>query len=578
MSRLRSILQVNSNIKRLLNKNEQHSLDRVVVLSIGGAILELLGIAVLLHTVLSILRPDFIDHNTITSWLKRVLSITDNRVFLLTLSTLLLVVYILKNSSLVIINKKQIKIAYQISDIISNRLFTFIGKSEYSYFKKNKTSEIINSLILATINFPESIVLPSILLWSELVVILILLAAILIYNPYLFLFTVVVMVPAAVILIRINRKKLLNQGEEFNKNIPRLLETINELAMGMANIKLWNGLPYFIEKYNSYKQDCYKLKQKIHLSAQYIPLRMYEVIAIAGILCIVVFGIITGYDLLSIISFVSIYAGVSFRLLPSINRVIGASNHLATHNYVLESINYETIEETASSAINQINFEKTIQLTDVSFAYENGKQILSSINLEIKKGEYVGLIGKSGEGKSTLVNVITSLLIPTSGEIRLDGRKLSAEEFPSYRYLFSYVKQDIFMLNSSILENVAFLAKDVDLEKVKKCLKQVNLWEWVSSLRNGLDTRVGELGNKISGGQRQRIAIARALYKDADIFIFDEVTNNLDLESKAQTLKAIEMLREEEKTAILITHKPEELAICDTVYTIENAKLTKQSL
>ncbi|MGB1039224.1 MAG: ATP-binding cassette domain-containing protein, partial [Bacteroidia bacterium] len=130
-----------------------------------------------------------------------------------------------------------------------------------------------------------------------------------------------------------------------------------------------------------------------------------------------------------------------------------------------------------------------------------------------------------------------------------------------------------FMLNSSILGNVAFLDKNPNIDKVKSCLEKVNLREWVDSLESGLETLVGEHGVSISGGQRQRIAIARALYKNSEIFIFDEVTNNLDVESKEQTLKAISNLKEEGKTAIFITHKEEELGMCDKVLAIKDKKL-----
>lgn len=129
------------------------------------------------------------------------------------------------------------------------------------------------------------------------------------------------------------------------------------------------------------------------------------------------------------------------------------------------------------------------------------------------------------------------------------------------------------MLNASIVKNIAFLDEKPDIEKVKECIAKVNLEEWVGTLTQGIDTNVGELGGQISGGQRQRIAIARALYKDASIFIFDEVTNNLDSYSREQTLKAISLLKDAGKTAIFITHKEDELKLCDRVYSLENKNL-----
>ena len=155
----------------------------------------------------------------------------------------------------------------------------------------------------------------------------------------------------------------------------------------------------------------------------------------------------------------------------------------------------------------------------------------------------------------------------------IDGKKLEPGNYAAYRFLFSYVEQEVFMLNDSVLRNVAFLDPNPDLDKARECIEKVNLTTWLDGLPIGWDTKVGELGNHISGGQKQRIAIARSLYKDAEVFIFDEVSNNLDTYSKEQTLIAIRELKKEGKTAILITHKEDELQFCDTVYTLKNGQL-----
>jgi ABC-type multidrug transport system fused ATPase/permease subunit len=160
--------------------------------------------------------------------------------------------------------------------------------------------------------------------------------------------------------------------------------------------------------------------------------------------------------------------------------------------------------------------------------------------------------------------------------LRIDGVEIDSSNLTAYRYLFSYVNQDIFMLNESILNNISFADDNPNLDKVNTCLKRVNLYRWVDSLPNGIYTSIGELGGKISGGQRQRIAIARALYKDSEIFLFDEISNNLDEESKNEVLKTMHSLKEEGKTALFVTHNKEELKICDVVYAIENQQIIKK--
>jgi ATP-binding cassette subfamily B protein len=308
------------------------------------------------------------------------------------------------------------------------------------------------------------------------------------------------------------------------------------------------------------------------MSSNFVPIRIYEVIAIAGILVVVVYGVKQGFDMTVIVSFISIYAGIAFRLLPSINRIIGSSNQLATASYILDYYIEDDAFREEVVGTNPVSFKNTIELRNIGFGYSSDT-IIENLNLRISKGDFIGLIGASGSGKSTFVNILTSLIKPQEGETKIDGTLLTEDNLGGYRYLFAYVRQDVFMLNRSILANVAFLDKSPNLEKVRDCLDQVNLTTWVESLESKWDTNVGEQGISISGGQRQRIAIARALYKDSEIFIFDEVTNNLDTESKEQTLEAINRMKNAGKTAVFITHKEEELDMCNEVYAIRNKRI-----
>jgi ATP-binding cassette subfamily C protein len=399
------------------------------------------------------------------------------------------------------------------------------------------------------------------------------LGAILIYNPYLFLFTFVTVFPTAALLIYINRKKLSKKGLRLHTIMPLVYENITELTNGISNIKLWNGSDYFYNRYSKFKKESYALKEKIYVNSQFVPIRIYEVIAITGILCVVLFGILGDQSISSIISYISIYAGVSFRLLPSVNRIITSSNSLSTNDYMLSYLENNIVEKPIVKKSLPLHFTDNIALDQVSFGYSPNMNVFQDVSIKINKGQFIGIVGLSGSGKSTLVNTIASLIEPTSGNLKLDGKMIDKGNCGAYRFLFSYVKQDVFMLNASIVKNIAFLDEEPDIEKVKECIAKVNLEEWVGTLTQGIDTNVGEVGGQISGGQRQRIAIARALYKDANIFIFDEVTNNLDSYSREQTLKAISLLKDAGKTAIFITHKEDELKLCDRVYSLENKKL-----
>jgi len=573
VTRVNKIFGTWVSLNSILSKKHKKLYAVMVGISVFSALLEILGVALLLHTVLSILKPEFIHHNFLTSYLYNVLKLENTRSFILVITSLLFVLYTIKNVILVQLNKLQVRYAFQITDRLSGKHYKRIAEQELLYFKTKKSSEIINELITTTIAFPETILLSSIMLISELFVIFFMLGAILIYNPYLFLFTFVTVLPTAALLVFINRKSLSKKGLRLHSIIPLVYENITELTNGISNIKLWNGADYFYKRYSRFKKESYALKENIYVNSQFVPIRIYEVIAITGILCVVLFGILGDHPNSSIISYISIYAGVSFRLLPSINRIITSSNSLSTNDYMVRYLEKNSVSKPRFKKPVPLHFKNNIALSHVSFGYSPDTSVFQDISLKIDKGDFIGIVGLSGSGKSTLVNTIASLIEPTSGVLTLDGIVIDKENCGSYRFLFSYVKQDVFMLNASIVKNIAFLDEEPDIAKVRECIAKVNLQEWVATLTQGIDTNVGELGGQISGGQRQRIAIARSLYKDASIFIFDEVTNNLDSYSREQTLKAISLLKDAGKTAIFITHKEDELNLCNRVYSLENKKL-----
>ena len=574
MIKYRAISHTWQKLRGLLTKEYKKKYYAMVVLSLASALLEVVGVSILLHTILSILKPEFIQDNVLTSFLYDGLGITDNRMFIMVITSLLFILYVLKNVLLVQMNKRQVKLAFEITNHISGVQYNHVMNQNLAYFKRRPSAEIINELVASTFSFSEGILINSVIFLSEVAVIILLLGAILIYNPFLFLFTFLCLIPSALVLMYVSRKRLKEEGRKVHELTSKVYTNISEVTGGIANIKLWNGSAYFEKRFESMKKDLYEYKASIYVKSNYIPLRIYEVIAITGVLCVVLYGILGDKEISSVISYISIYAGVSFKLLPSINRVIGTSNTLSTNAHILDFLALEE-SDVDHTQDEPIVFRNHIELKGVNFAYNQEVQTLKNINLKISKGDFIGLIGKSGTGKSTLVNVLTSLLYHTEGELLIDGLPLRSSQESAYRYLFSYVKQDVFMVNDTILQNVAFVDESPDMERVLSCLAKVNLTDWIETLPNGIYTSVGELGGRVSGGQRQRIAIARALYKDAEIFIFDEVTNNLDTYSREQTLKAIEILKEAGKTALFITHKEDELKLCNRVYSLENKCLVK---
>jgi len=573
---LKFILEIRKKFNHLLDDDSRKKYSLILFLSIVNAILELVGVSLLLYTILAIFEPDFIEKFQLTAYLYYSMNVNSPQLFVLFLTGGLFLLYVIKNILLIQISKLQIRYSFAINEQISNDYYRNLIESDLVYFNSQDSTHIMNNIMGATLNFSESILLSSVLFISEWFIVTILLGAVLIFQPWLFLFVFIVLVPTAGALVYFNKKSIEKISKEEHELIPKIYDNINHLTRGISTIKLWSSESYFIKNYQVFRDRVYTLKSSIYLKSNYIPVRTYEVIAIAGLLCVVIYGTYVGLEVSSIVAYISIYAAVSFRILPSINRIITSSNNLASRSHVLDYLIANKTDNKIDSRRSQLEFNHQIELSKADFFYSGCDPVLNSVSMTVSKGDFIGLIGESGSGKSTVLHLVSSLLIAQKGQLKIDGFLIDSSNVSDYRYLFSYVNQDIFMLNDTILKNIAFADANPNQAKIEDCLNKVNLTNWVKSLPNGIHTPIGELGSQISGGQRQRIAIARALYKDSEIFLFDEISNNLDEESKAEILNTMKAIKKEGKTAIFVTHNREELEICNVIYSIENNKINRK--
>tara|TARA_B100001057_G_scaffold173802_2_gene174534 strand:- start:6198 stop:7877 length:1680 start_codon:yes stop_codon:yes gene_type:complete len=549
----------------LLNYNEKRQTFLLVVLIILAMFFELFGIAVLIPTISLLINNDYATSSSILSDFNDFL-MKYNVDLLSFLLISLLLIFIIKSVVQVYVTFMQKKIVSELNMNISNRLFKDYLTQNFLYYSENNRSRVIHNLQTEMLHF--FLFFESFLgLLAESVITLGMYLLILYVEPTGTLILSVSYLLASLIYLSFFSKRLkrwgsirINLDHKFSKLI---LESIGAIK----NIILNDLSKNFIQFYKNEN----KIKAKynsFHLTAAQLPRIFFELIAIFSIISFILFLSYSGKDSDSLIVTLTVFGAVSFKLLPSANKIITNFQNLKYYRSSLDNIYDETKElgkKLVSNYDNSIEFNvnKSIEIKDIIFSYEKDKELIKNLNFKINKGDLIGIYGKSGKGKSTLINILTGLIKPQSGIILCDEVPIH-KNIKSWQSIIGYVPQSVYLLDDSILKNIVFDFNKLNDKKLNLALNQSGLKDWIKSLPDGIETVVGDEGAKVSGGQKQRIGIAASLYKDSKILILDEPTSSLDFETENSIIDNIIKLKGD-KTIILISHKMSIIERCDKI-------------
>ena len=312
---------------------------------------------------------------------------------------------------------------------------------------------------------------------------------------------------------------------------------------------------------------------------QQIPRIFLELVALVGLSLLLFTMLMQDLKINNIIPVIGVFAAAAFRIMPSVNRIIGQFQiiryGMPIINKIYKEITQINFEENYLNISDEkILFKDKIQLENVEYSYETRSQIvLSNITFEVPLYSQIGIVGESGSGKSTLVNLMLGLLKPNKGEVKVDGKNIQSN-LKSWQHQIGYVPQNIYLMDDTLKNNIALgeETEDIDDKLIKDAVKLSGLQNFISNLPNGLDTIVGERGAQISGGQLQRVGIARALYNKPKVLILDEATSSLDLDTEKNLMKEIEKLKGT-ITLIIISHRLSTISNCDKILKIKGGKI-----
>lgn len=414
--------------------------------------------------------------------------------------------------------------------------------------------------------FSMSLLSPLLNMTADVLLILLVTAVLLVYAPMTVLMLYLAFFPFMLMYIFGIKRRIRYYGKKELLARREQTRIVTEAYKGYAELEVNHAFPSlqhsFLKGLDTISFCRLKLETVYHL-----PLCLSELSVVIGLTLLALSG--TG----NVKALVGIFAVGAFRLLPALRESLSAWTQIQNSVFCLRIIKagmedlFSTFEEKPTAGL---SFEKEIAISNLSYTYPEGKRVLKEFDCTIRKGEYIGIRGSSGIGKSTLFNLLLGFLKPDGGEIRIDGVLLSAENRKLWHRRIGYVPQGVFILDGTLAENVALGCCDISKEKVKRILRQVRLDEWVDELPLGIDTLLGESGARLSGGQKQRVGIARALYKEADILLLDEATSALDTATECEINEMICGLRNDYRglTVLSIAHRESSLAFCNRIITL----------
>lgn len=465
---------------------------------------------------------------------------------------------------------------------LTSRLFSNYLLKSYEFHTRKKTSVMVRNLISETKLLCSTFVAPIFVLIIEATIVFGIVIFLFIYNKDISLFVgigFVILITAYSIAVK---KKFLKWGQKRQELNNKSLKFVLDGLSGIKDIMIYYKENFFREKFSKNEFEFARVS-RLNQTFQQLPRLVFEFIIIFFLILLVVLLKTKNIPNNEIMEIVTVFGVASLRFIPSASRILGSFQQLRygipalnviLNENIFSSKYYDDLSKERKKNIDY-KFKNSINFKNIHYNYPEKKEnvIFKNLNLEIKKNEIIGIYGPSGSGKSTFADLLSGLLIPTSGSIFLDEKNVIQNPY-ALRAIFAYVPQSVYLLNDTIKNNITFgddLNK-INNKKLEQSIKLSQLFPLIEKIPEGVNSIVGERGAMLSGGQIQRIGIARAIYHQSEILIFDESTNALDSESEQKIIKEIKDLKKT-KTIIIISHKISNLEICDKVFQLKDKKL-----
>ncbi len=578
------MLTISKKLLGLFTRADRWQLLAMFVAVLITATIQTFAVASIMPFIALAANPDVVSENAWLAWLYATSGVTGTSAFLTLVGVMFLVILVLSNTFSGLTNWWLLKFVFGKNHDLSTRLLGQYLSQPYTEFLDRNTAELSKNILNEVYVVVTGVLIPAMYVFVRGITSLFIVLLLLTVNVTLAASVFVVLGGAyGVIYLVVRGRQGYHGNARLDANTDRFRMAAEALG-GAKEIQVLERRREFVARFAEPSKAfaSHTVRNEV---VGLVPRYTMETVAFGGILLIIVYLLSQGRELQQVLPTVSLFAFGGYKLLPALQHMFESLTTVRFYEAALDTLRDDLlaggervlsdVAEVGPSAVEPLGFDDTIRLSGVSFTYPGASTpSLDGVDLTIRKGTAHGLVGGTGSGKTTVVDLILGLLVPQEGALLVDGGEVAGPLVTSWRRHVGYVPQEIFLTDESVSSNVAFglPADRIDHERVEWASKVAQLDEFVDTLAEGFDTVIGEAGVRLSGGQRQRIGIARALYQDPDVLILDEGTSALDGVTEAKVIQAIQAL-EPRKTIIWIAHRFASIRDCDEIHLLDQGRI-----
>lgn len=574
--------QILKKLNVLLDGKQKRTMGGLMVLMVIGAILQTAGVGMLVQVVTVVIDPQAVEKSGLVKSVYDFFGFSDYSSFSIMVMAMLVVVFVVKNAFLFLQQKLTFAFVYTNQFRTSERMMRNYLRRGYEFYL-NADTAVVQRSITSDVNNMYALILALLQLMSDGIVSLFIVCYCLSQSGGMTIMLAVVMVLLMLLVKKVLKPIMYKAGKDNQDYYSGLFKWISQTVQGIKEVKVAGKEQYFVDEYQKCGRGYVNAVQKYSLYNN-IPKLLMETACVAVMMGYMIILTASGKSTGDMLETLSTVAAAAFVLLPCVNRINNQLNSISyfepffmgVSDNLQDEITGEKVDMSfATDEEEKLPVKRVIELKNITYAYPNTeKLIFDHADMTIPIGASVGIVGTSGAGKSTVVDILLGLLEVKEGAVYADGEDVK-QNYRRWLKNIGYIPQMIFMLDDTIRSNVAFgVPKEkIDEDRLWEVLREAQLDEFVRTLPEGLDTGIGERGIRLSGGQRQRIGIARALYHDPEVLVLDEATSALDNDTEKAIMDSINRLHGK-KTLIIIAHRLQTIEKCDMVYRVENGKAT----